>query len=78
MESFRSDVEEEYIRYHKKNGPIHDLHQGWGLLYEEFDELWLEIKKKPRKRSVDDLKRELVQISTLAEMIYEDVVRRGL
>lgn len=55
------------------NAPLNSLHEGYGVLLEEVDELWDEIKKKPYERSSRRLLEELVQVGAMAQRIAEDM-----
>ena len=77
MKNFREQVEKEIADSHSENGDIVDFHQGYGLLAEEVDEFWDEVKKKTKKRNTENLSGELVQIAALAESIYYDVVMKN-
>lgn len=53
-------------------GYMPTLHHGYGVLREEFDEFWDEVRKKyPDK---ERLRAELLQISAVAQRIYEDLL----
>ncbi len=55
----------EYAAAQKQNGNWNSLHEGWGVLSEEFDELWDEIKLKPHKRDYHNLKHEALQVAAM-------------
>ncbi len=50
----------------KKFGPFHSTHEGYGVIKEEFDELWDEIKKKKNKRSKKQMVNEAKQVAAMA------------
>ena len=54
------------------HGPVRSLHEGYGVLLEEVDEFWNEVKLK--KSVPERAIRELVQISAMAQRIAEDVL----
>ena len=51
------------------------LHHGYGVLMEEVEEWWDEMKLKSEKRSKKRLLAEIVQVAAVAQRIAED---RGL
>lgn len=69
---FRKMVELEISRIRKKTYLSQSLHEGYGLLMEEVDEFWDEVKKKHHKRNKKNIRHELVQVAALAEVISED------
>jgi hypothetical protein len=52
---------------------IRSWHEGYGLIAEEVDEFWDEVKKKARLRDLDNALKELVQISALCQRVAEDL-----
>ena len=74
MEKFSNLVKKELSSARSKHGKQHSLHEGYGILLEEVDELWDEIKKKSSQRDLDNLLNELVQIGSCAQKMAEDTV----
>lgn len=72
---FRDAVQEEIDKVRSKGHISNSLHEGYGLLKEELEEFWDEVKKKPKNRSHKGMFGELVQIAALAEIISEDNVK---
>lgn len=48
-------------------------HEAYAVLAEEVDELWDEVKGKTGKRSVEDLRKEAVQVAAMALRFIVDV-----
>lgn len=71
--SFAELLKKESLLAEKKHGSVHSHHEGYGLLLEEVDELWEEIRKKPKKRNIANLKNELIQIASICNRMYEDL-----
>ena len=63
-------VKLEVERARRKHDPINTLHHGYGVLMEEVEEFWDEVKKQ-KPESVEVLK-ELVQVGAVAQRIAED------
>jgi NTP pyrophosphatase (non-canonical NTP hydrolase) len=61
------------LREEKKYGKFHSAHEGFGVLYEEVDEFWEEVRKKASKRSKKDMRNELIQIISVAMRIIDDL-----
>ncbi len=45
---------------------FHTAHEGYAVLLEEVDELWDEVKKKPKNRDSAKMKAECIQIAAMA------------
>ena len=74
MKSFNELVKEELIKARQKHGPVTSVHEGYAVILEELDEVWEEVKKKTENRDLDNLLKELVQVSTTAQKMAEDIV----
>lgn len=48
---------------------VASMHEAYGVLLEEVDEFWDEVKKKPTKRVPSEVLTELVQISAYCSRI---------
>ena len=70
---FASLVSAELRRARTGHKPINSLHEGFAVLYEEVDELWEEVRKKPDDRNRGQVLAELIQISAMARRIAEDL-----
>ena len=55
---------------------FHSGHEGYATILEELDELWEEIRKKPRERSKDRMRKEAVQIAAMAIRFIGDICDR--
>jgi NTP pyrophosphatase (non-canonical NTP hydrolase) len=56
------------------HGPINSIHEGYSVILEELDEVWEEVKKKTKERDMNNLFKELIQVSAMAQKMAEDVV----
>lgn len=66
-------VREELNSANEKFGPFNSAHEGWAVLKEEVDELWIEVKKKQSARSPDLMRGEAVQIAAMAIRFALDI-----
>lgn len=67
-----STVEEE-LNIATMNYPgFHSAHEGYAVLLEEVDELWDLVRLNPKKRDVESMKIECVQIAAMAIRFYLD------
>lgn len=71
--STKSLIDREIVRLETKYGSVSSLHEGYSLLLEEMDEFWEEVKKKPSKRNIRNIKHELTQISALSRFMLEKI-----
>lgn len=71
------DVEREVVRAMKLHAPMASSHEAHSVILEELDELWLEIKKKRRRRSPKKLRKEAIQVAAMAVRYVHDVVEPG-
>lgn len=68
---FCADVENELDRARAKHPVISSHHQGYGIILEELDEYWDEVKRNAK--DVEIIYSELVQIAAMAQRIAEDM-----
>ena len=60
------DVKSELHRANKKFRLFHSAHEGLGVLFEEFQELTDEIKKRPDRTDYELIKQEAIQVAAMA------------
>lgn len=72
--SFPKDVQDEIAAARKKHGAINSLHEGYGVILEELEEFWEQVKRKDSKRDYKEIYSELVQVAAMAQKCAEDVV----
>lgn len=59
-------VRKEVHRAVKKHGAFNSAHEAYGVLLEEVDEFWEEVRKKRSQRSKKQMRAELIQIAAVA------------
>lgn len=69
LEGCMREILEEYLAATAIHGPFHSPHEGYGVLAEEFDELFDEVKanNKPAQRA------EAIQVAAMALRYIMDV-----
>ena len=72
-DTFRTMMEKEMTSVRSRGHCCKSWHEGYGLMLEEVDEFWDEVKKRPKARDRVNALRELVQIATLCERIAIDL-----
>jgi NTP pyrophosphatase (non-canonical NTP hydrolase) len=70
-----NDILKEYTDASCSHPPFHSAHEGFAVLKEEVDELWDEVKKNPKTRDPEALKKEAIQIAAMALRFLVDVVK---
>jgi hypothetical protein len=76
-EAFFAAMRTELAAAERAHPPLHSLHEAYGVLQEEFEEFWAEVKQK--RPSAIRIHAELVQLATMAwrtcrDLGYEDEV----
>lgn len=64
------EVAMEYTRAIQLHGHFHSLHDGYGVMAEEFDEFWDEIKRRKPDRAA--LKEEAIQLAAMCLKFVDD------
>lgn len=74
-----SEVAGELERIQSKFGsaPFHSAHEAYGVLAEEVDEFWDEVKKKRKNRDPELMRAELKQIAAVAIRAMTDLGGRA-
>lgn len=62
----------EYESAVKKYPEFNSAHEGFAVLWEEVDELWDEVKKKPSDVSLRQMREEAIQVAAMALRFIED------
>lgn len=57
------------IHYHE----MQSYHEGYAILKEEVDELWDEIKKRPKVRDDNEIRHEAIQVAAMAVRFLLDL-----
>lgn len=45
---------------------MNSAHEGYGVLLEELDELWAHVKTNQKKRDIDAMRKEAIQVAAMA------------
>ena len=70
------DVLRELAAARERYKPFNSAHEGYAILFEEVDELWAEVRKKPSQRSKERLRAEAVQVAAMALRFIQDICDR--
>lgn len=65
------------VKVAHKHGRLISPHEGWALIREEEDELWDEVRKRPRDRDLQRMRDECVDIAAYALLFALDLTMQG-
>lgn len=71
IDTYLAAVEGQAGHVARKHGPLANIEQGYGLLMEEIDEYFDEVKKKREHRDAERMALELVDIAVVAYRICQ-------
>ena len=57
--------------------PFHSAHEAHSVLKEEEEELWLEIKVNQKKRNLEKMRAEAIQVAAMALRFVHDICDGG-
>jgi len=66
QQSIIKKIEDELKLANSKYPLFRSTHQAYAVMFEEVDEVWEHVKKKPHERNLDELEDELVQVAAMA------------
>jgi len=70
MYAVMSDVVDELLRATKKYNSFHSAHEGYGVILEELDELWDDIKFN---NGTVEMRKEAIQVAAMAVRFILDL-----
>ena len=65
MNEFLGDVFDEMLSATDKYGGFNSAHEAYGVILEELEEFWDEVKKKRKLRNTENMRKELVQTAAM-------------
>ena len=57
--------------------PMNSAHEGYAVLLEELDELWEHVKTNQKRRDIDAMRAEAVQVAAMALRFAHDICDGG-
>lgn len=60
------EIDDELKRAERHGGGFHSLHEAYGVIAEELDEVWDITKLKRKNRDEQHLRQELIQVAAMA------------
>ena len=73
-----NDVLEEVKAARERFPAFHSGHEGYGVILEELDELWDEIKAQNSERKMDNMYKEAKQVAAMAIAFMVDVCKEDM
>lgn len=70
-DSTQHEISEELDRARKKFPAFNSAHEGYAVILEELDELWIEIRTKSGTK--ESRRKEAIQVAAMAARFIEDV-----
>jgi hypothetical protein len=71
-------VEKECVRAGARYPKFNSAHEGYAVLLEEVDELWLEVKKSLKNRDAEAMRAETIQVAAMALRFLWDICENPL
>ncbi len=71
MNTVLDEVADELRSARAKFGPMNSTHEGYAVLLEEMDELWIEVRLK--NASIERIRKEAIQVAAMAVRFIEDL-----
>ena len=71
INSIIAEVKAELQRARDKHAPMHGPHEGYAVILEELDELWIEVKAQHHNK--ERMRKEALQVAAMATRFVLDV-----
>jgi len=67
-----NEVYQEFMRARQIHKQFNSAHEGYAVILEELEELWLEVKKRKADQSPERVRKEAIQVAAMAvRFIYD-------
>lgn len=66
MKSLQQEVEEEINSAQASWPPFNSAHEGFAVLKEEVDELWAHVMTNQKRRDIEAMRKEAIQVAAMA------------
>jgi len=73
LEDILKAVNDEVTRATALWPPFNSAHEGFAVLKEEVDELWDHVKTNQKKRNIEDMRKEAIQVAAMAVRFANDI-----
>ncbi len=71
------EIKDEYIIATSRFGAFHSAHEGYAVILEELEELKAEVFKHREERNLAAMRKECIQVATMACRFITDVIETG-
>jgi len=68
-----NDLLQEFMLARQLHKQFGSPHEGYAMILEELDELWLEVKKRKAERSPERMRKEAIQVAAMAMRLIFDL-----
>lgn len=69
------DIDKELLSSYRHERTFASLHEAYGVILEELDEVWDVTKQKRRDRDAENLRKEFIQIAAMAIKVINSMDR---
>jgi hypothetical protein len=77
LEDVLEEIANEVASAEGKWPPMNSAHEAYAVLLEEVDELWEHVKTNQKKRNLDEMRAEAIQVAAMAVRFVRDVSDGG-
>lgn len=77
MMTISTEILDEASRAARKWPPFNSAHEGYAVMLEEVDELWDHVKVNQKKRDIEAMRTEAIQVAAMALRFVADVCDGG-
>lgn len=71
------DIRKEVETAEAKFAPMNSAHEAYGVLLEEVDELWAHVKTNQKRRDIEAMRKEAIQVAAMAVRFARDICDGG-
>lgn len=70
-------IAQEVARAEAKWPPMNSAHEGWAVLMEEVDELWEHVRMNQKRRDIEAMRKEALEVAAMAVRFVRDICDGG-
>ena len=77
LEDVLDQIKQEVETAESKWPPMNSAHEAYGVLMEEIDELWDHVKTNQKRRNIQEMRAESIQVAAMAVRFVRDICDSG-